>query len=115
MMRARLTQLLTFAGVSLLACAAQAQDLATPPPEISPWTMFLSADIVVKTVMAGLAVASVVTWTVWIAKSLELFAARRRLSQAFEAISQAQGLKQALAAANQPGPNRAAAISITSA
>lgn len=107
MMRARLTQLLVFAGLSLLARAADAQDLAKLPAEISPWTMFLSADIVVKSVMVGLAVASVVTWTVWIAKSLELFAARRRLSQAFEVIADAPGLKQAMAAVNQPGVARA--------
>jgi len=48
------------------------------PHELSPWGMFLSADIVVKVVMVGLAIASVVTWTVWLAKSLELFGARRR-------------------------------------
>ena len=48
------------------------------PHELSPWGMFLAADIVVKAVMIGLAFASVVTWTVWFAKSLELFAARRR-------------------------------------
>lgn len=48
------------------------------PHELSPWGMFLAADIVVKVVMVGLGFASVVTWTVWLAKSLELFAARRR-------------------------------------
>jgi biopolymer transport protein ExbB len=31
--------------------------------ELSPWSMFLSADIVVKAVMIGLAFASLVTWT----------------------------------------------------
>ncbi|TAL80593.1 MAG: tonB-system energizer ExbB [Beijerinckiaceae bacterium] len=48
------------------------------PHELSPWGMFMSADIVVKAMMVGLAFASVVTWTVWFAKSLELFTARRR-------------------------------------
>jgi biopolymer transport protein ExbB len=48
------------------------------PHELSPWGMFLAADIVVKFVMIGLACASVITWTVWLAKSLELFSARRR-------------------------------------
>jgi biopolymer transport protein ExbB len=41
--------------------------------------MFMAADIVVKAVMIGLAIASFVTWTVWLAKTLELIAARRRL------------------------------------
>ena len=44
------------------------------PHDLSPWGMFLAADIVVKIVMLGLAFASVVTWTVWLAKSLELLA-----------------------------------------
>ena len=42
------------------------------PRDLSPWGMFMSADIVVKAVMVGLAVASVVTWTVSLAKTIEL-------------------------------------------
>jgi biopolymer transport protein ExbB len=34
--------------------------------------MFMNADIVVKAVMIGLAFASLVTWTVWLAKTIEL-------------------------------------------
>ena len=89
------------------AGAALAQDPRTLPAELSPWSMFMTADIVVKTVMVGLAVASLVTWTVWLAKSVELFAARRRLKEAFEAISEAGGLAQALAA--EGGARRGAA------
>jgi biopolymer transport protein ExbB len=48
------------------------------PHNLSPWGMFLNADIVVKAVMIGLAFASLVTWTVWLAKTIELFFARRR-------------------------------------
>src|SRR5260370_24160925 len=40
--------------------------------ELSPWSMFLSADILVKAVMVGLAFASLVTWTIFIAKMIEL-------------------------------------------
>ncbi len=40
------------------------------PRDLSPWGMFLNADIVVKIVMIGLVFASLVTWTVWLAKSL---------------------------------------------
>jgi biopolymer transport protein ExbB len=40
--------------------------------------MFLNVDIVVKAVMIGLAFASLVTWTVWLAKTIELALARRR-------------------------------------
>ena len=42
------------------------------PEDLSPWGMFLNADIVVKLVILGLAFASLVTWTVWVAKTLEL-------------------------------------------
>jgi biopolymer transport protein ExbB len=54
-------------------------DVATLPRDLSPWGMYMQADIVVKAVMIGLAIASFVTWTVWLAKTLELIAAKRRL------------------------------------
>ena len=59
--------------------------------------MFSSADIVVQTVMVGLAFASIVTWTVWLAKSIELFMARRRLRSALAAISEERSLAGAAA------------------
>ncbi len=43
--------------------------------------MFLNADIVVKAVMVGLAMASIITWTVWLAKTVELAAATRAAKQ----------------------------------
>jgi biopolymer transport protein ExbB len=46
------------------------------PEDLSPWGMFQAADIIVKGVIIGLAFASLVTWTVWLAKTLELRAAR---------------------------------------
>lgn len=53
------------------------------PHNLSPWGMFMNADVVVKVVMVGLAAASLVTWTVWLAKTIELARetrfARRRL------------------------------------
>jgi biopolymer transport protein ExbB len=42
------------------------------PRDLSPWGMFQSADIFVKAVMIGLAFASLVTWTIALAKGLEL-------------------------------------------
>ena len=56
-----------------------AVDVATLPRDLSPWGMYMQADIVVKAVMIGLAIASFVTWTVWLAKTIELIAAKRRL------------------------------------
>ncbi|MCM2330465.1 biopolymer transport protein ExbB [Geopseudomonas sagittaria] len=52
---------------------------AAPAHDLSPWGMYQGADVVVKGVMIGLLLASVVTWTIWLAKGLELLGARRRL------------------------------------
>ena len=49
------------------------------PHNLSPWQMFVSADVVVQAVMISLALASVATWTILIAKTTELMAARRSL------------------------------------
>ena len=63
------------------AVAKEPGSIAAPllPRDLSPWSMFLGADIVAKAVMVGLALASVVTWTVWPPKTLELFTLRRGL------------------------------------
>ena len=60
--------------------------------ELSPWSMFMSADVVVKAVMIGLAFASLVTWTIFIAKMIEL---SRRSAQA--ALGAGQDRRRALA------------------
>jgi biopolymer transport protein ExbB len=65
---------------------------ATLPRDLSPWGMFTSADIVVKAVIVGLAFASVVTWTVWLAKSIEIVVARRRVSTALRSLAPATSL-----------------------
>lgn len=57
--------------------------------------MFLSADILVKFVMSGLLFASLVTWTILIAKTIELFMARRNLRAALARIYDAGSLAKA--------------------
>lgn len=47
--------------------------------DLSPWGMYQNADVVVKAVMIGLAIASIITWTIWISKGFELLGAKRRL------------------------------------
>src|SRR4051812_29420701 len=69
--------------------------VATSLRDLSPWSMFLSADIIVKAVMIGLAFASVVTWTVFIAKMIELSIARRKVRSALERIDEARSLAEA--------------------
>jgi biopolymer transport protein ExbB len=68
---------------------------ATLPHDLSPWGMFMQADVVVKAVMIGLAFASLVTWTVWLAKGLELLAAKRRAQLATRVLERADSLDQA--------------------
>jgi biopolymer transport protein ExbB len=63
--------------------------------ELSPWSMFLSADILVKAVMIGLAFASLVTWTIFIAKMIELAVARRKLKTALDKIGDSRSLAEA--------------------
>ncbi|MFZ5739745.1 MAG: tonB-system energizer ExbB [Pseudomonadota bacterium] len=63
---------LAVAAAALPGDACAAADLATLPRDLSPWGMFVNADAVVKTVMVGLAAASLAAWTVWLAKSVEL-------------------------------------------
>jgi biopolymer transport protein ExbB len=65
------------------------------PRDLSPWSMFLSADVIVKAVMIGLAFASLVTWTVFIGKSIELSAARRKLRGALKQSADARSLAEA--------------------
>lgn len=68
---------------------------STLPRDLSPWGMFMAADIVVKAVMVGLAFASLVTWTVWLAKSIEITGAGVRARRAAKAIATARSLSDA--------------------
>ena len=63
--------------------------------DLSPWGMYQGADIVVKAVMIGLVIASIITWTIWIAKGLELTRAKRRLRQELLELKKARTLNQA--------------------
>jgi biopolymer transport protein ExbB len=84
----------TAAGPATTAPAAPAAQ-ASLPHDLSPWGMFMAADIVVKAVMVGLAFASLVTWTIWLAKALELAAAKARAGSAVRQLEQAASLDQA--------------------
>ena len=65
------------------------------PRDLSPWGMFMAADIVVKAVMVGLVFASVLTWTIWFAKAIELLMARRRMGAAIGALTEARSWDEA--------------------
>ncbi len=63
--------------------------------QLSPWSMFLDADVIVKGVMCGLAFASLVTWTVLLAKSAELMSARRSLKGSLKRLRTVRSLEEA--------------------
>ncbi len=94
-----------FAPLLLASFAARAQDAlppapartsaATLPQDLSFYGMIASADWVVKAVIAGLALASVLTWTVALAKGLELFAASRRARTGLAALHGSGSLEEA--------------------
>ena len=98
------------------APAAEADSTVAPPAQtlaedstlgmgqdLSPWGMYQNADIVVKSVLIGLAIASIITWTIWIAKGLELLGAKRRLKGEIVALKSAGNLKQAAESASRQG------------
>ena len=78
-----------------LPVAPAPQAAATLPHDLSPWGMFMAADIVVKAVMIGLAFASLVTWTIWLAKVMELAAAKTGALRSLRRIEAADSLGDA--------------------
>ncbi|WP_455823340.1 tonB-system energizer ExbB [Pseudomonas graminis] len=71
--------------------------------DLSPWGMYQNADVVVKAVMIGLAIASIITWTIWIAKGFELLGAKRRLRTEIVHLKKATTLKEASETATKKG------------
>src|SRR5262249_5596963 len=82
------------------AAPALAQDAiigtATLPRDLSPWGMYLNADPVVKAVLIGLAFASLLTWTVWLAKTAEIIVAKRRVRAALQVLAGARSIAEAV-------------------
>jgi biopolymer transport protein ExbB len=72
------------------------------PRDLSPLGMFLHADIVVKLVLVGLALASVLTWTVCLAKAVELASAKRRVYRHLRALAAARVLAEVDARTRDP-------------
>jgi biopolymer transport protein ExbB len=84
------------AGDDLAANAPIANALL--PSDLSPWGMFLSADVFVKAVMVGLALASFVTWTVALAKGIELAVAARKLTNQVGVLERASTITDVVGA-----------------
>jgi biopolymer transport protein ExbB len=86
--------------------AGQTIGRALLPQDLSPWGMFMNADLVVKAVIIGLAFASLVTWTVYVAKMIELRTARRDVRAGLRILANAATLAQA----NEPLRNGDTAV-----
>src|SRR5882724_8967505 len=99
----KVNALIVLCVAQLPAASFAASDQVLLPRNLSPWGMFVNADIVVKAVMIGLAFASLVTWTIWLAKSLEIFGGKLRIRRAVRAIGDAATLKQASHALDRSG------------
>jgi biopolymer transport protein ExbB len=93
---------------AVMPFAAIAQVASPPagfagPRDLSPWSMFMSADILVKAVMVSLAFASLVTWTIFLGKTVQLFIAQRRVKSGLARIAQARTLSEAQLAFGKSG------------
>lgn len=64
--------------------------------KLSPWFMFVNADRVVKTVIGGLLLVSALSWIIFIAKLLELRAARKEAEAGLNYIAQAESLNSVI-------------------
>ncbi|AIN63972.1 tonB-system energizer ExbB [Providencia stuartii] len=67
--------------------------------DLSVWGMYQNADNVVKTVMIGLVLASVITWALFFSKGIELLAARRRLKAEVAQLNKVKSLDEAMSIA----------------
>ena len=95
---------------ALLAALGGPASAATGSPvaDLSPLAMFLGADWVVKTVMGVLFLASLVSWTIFVAKMLELRAANAHVDDTIEVLTRTPRLAEAATALRADhGPGRA--------
>jgi len=92
--------LASIAPLALASPAFAQADNPLLPKNLSPWGMFLNADIVVKAVMIGLAIASLVTWTIWLAKTIELRTAMWRVRRRLTLLESGPHLAEAVRACN---------------
>lgn len=90
-------------GPALAQQGSESAAVATLPRDLSPWGMFMQADIVVKAVMVGLAFATLVTCTVCLSKTIELLGARRNVRRALRELAVARSLDEAVQAVRE-GP-----------
>ncbi|MFD2578472.1 MotA/TolQ/ExbB proton channel family protein [Novosphingobium colocasiae] len=91
--RAALVPALTCAGLVAMPAIAAAEPVV--PANLSVGAMFVNADWIVKLVMIGLIAASLVTWTVFFAKLMELRRATAAARHVLETVSGMRSLVEA--------------------
>ncbi len=94
------TYRLWFAGVMLIAGATPVMAQTLPvnlPRDLSPWAMFMAADMIVKAVMIGLVFASLVTWTIAVFKFLEIREAEKKARDTLHILDNQSSLDEARA------------------
>ncbi len=95
LMAGLISGLATTAALAQTGAGEHSVAIADLPQDLSPWGMFLHADTIVKAVMIGLAIASLVTWTIWLAKSIELISARAAVRRGLRVLLDSATFAQA--------------------
>lgn len=89
-----------FATEKNLAALQQEPNLLTAQrgfdQNLSIWSMYQHADMVVKAVMLGLIVASIITWALFFSKGIELIGAYRQLQKEQQKLSKVKSLDDAI-------------------
>lgn len=89
-----------FATEKNLAALQQEPNLLTAQrgfdQDLSIWSMYQHADMVVKAVMLGLIVASIITWALFFSKGIELIGAYRQLQKEQQKLSKVKSLDDAI-------------------
>jgi biopolymer transport protein ExbB len=89
---------LVFVSATVPAQETSEVAAALAPADLSPWGMFLSADVFVRSVMASLAFASFAAWTVALFKGIELTIGARKLRRQLAVLTRSASLTEAAAA-----------------
>ena len=100
---AAMTNALPASGPTLAGTTAKREVANAMPRDLSPWGMFVAADSVVKIVMVLLVAASLLSWTVCVAKVMEIRAEYRRVGAAREALQAAESFAAAALAVEPIG------------
>lgn len=74
------------------------------PHDLTPFGMFMAADLVVKAVMAGLIAASLVTWIILVGKVLELSALGRAARRGVAVVAAEPGISGLVRRPHLPRP-----------